>query len=102
MKIWCVYIMQACENFSVTHENKSNCKSQVTALNLCRNEPSPKESATSIFTSDPLNAHTRLAHKKPVKRSKVKTAMPPLYFFINPLFIYFFADPRHNEALTCS
>lgn len=80
MKIWCVYIMQACENFSVTHENKSNCKSQVTALNLCRNEPSPKESVTSIFTSDLLNAHTDWHTKSLSRGQKSKLQCHPYIF----------------------
>lgn len=70
MKVSSVYIMEACENFSVTRENKSNSKSQVRALNLCRTEPSPKKSVTSIFTSNLFSGHTDWHTKK--TRSRIK------------------------------
>lgn len=101
MKVSSVYIMEACENFSVTRENKSNSKSQVRAPNLCRTEPSPKKSVTSIFTSNLFSGHTDW-HTKKIKVKNQKTAMSPLYFYINSLFNCFFSDPRHNKALTCS
>lgn len=92
MKISSVYIMQACENLSVTHENKSNSKSQVTAPNLCRNEPSPKKSVTSIFTSNLFNAHTDWHTKNLSKgqdRSKNCNATP-VFLYKSPFSLFLF------------